>query len=108
MIGEEWGKIDVEKAAALDPDLIVGDWWPVEKAYSGMEDGVEEKSKKIASSLPSWARRRATPSSTLIEGYAELAESLGADAGGTPAPRPGPTSRPRATPSARRRRRSPA
>src|SRR5262245_40783424 len=37
VLGEEWGKIDVEKAAELQPDLIVGDWWPVEKAYSGTE-----------------------------------------------------------------------
>jgi iron complex transport system substrate-binding protein len=26
IIGETWGKIDVERAAALRPDLIVGDW----------------------------------------------------------------------------------
>ncbi len=25
ILGEEWGKIDVEKAAALKPDLIVAD-----------------------------------------------------------------------------------
>ena len=28
ILGEEWGKIDVEKAAGLRPDLIVADWWP--------------------------------------------------------------------------------
>ncbi len=25
VLGEEWGKIDVEKAASLNPDLIVAD-----------------------------------------------------------------------------------
>src|SRR3954447_17592051 len=30
VLGQEWGKIDVEKAALLGPDLIVGDWWPAE------------------------------------------------------------------------------
>ncbi|HET9938119.1 MAG TPA: hypothetical protein VFQ28_04970 [Gaiella sp.] len=39
LLGEEWGKIDLEKAAALDPDLIVADYWPVEESYSGMENG---------------------------------------------------------------------
>ena len=41
-----------EGGGARDPDLIVGDWWPAEKAYSGLEDGVEETSKKIAELAP--------------------------------------------------------
>src|SRR5690242_16654425 len=48
VLGQEWGKIDVEKAALLGPDLIVGDWWPAENAHSGFEEGVDEKSKKLA------------------------------------------------------------
>ncbi|TDD46657.1 ABC transporter substrate-binding protein [Nonomuraea terrae] len=52
ILGQEWGKIDVEKAAALRPDLIVGDWWPAEKAHSGLEEGVDEKSKKLAELAP--------------------------------------------------------
>src|SRR5690606_12622622 len=39
IIGETWGEIDVAAAAKLQPDLIVADWWPVDKAYSGVEDG---------------------------------------------------------------------
>ena len=81
VLGEEWGKIDVEKAAALAPDLIVGDWWPVEKAYSGMEDGVEEKSKKLAELAPVVGAAQGDSIVELIEGYEELAESLGADHG---------------------------
>jgi len=79
VIGEEWGIIDVEKAAALKPDLIVGDWWPVEKAYSGMEDGVEEKSKKIGELAPVVGSAQGGSIVTLIEGYEQLAASLGAD-----------------------------
>ena len=79
VIGEEWGKIDVEKAAALRPDLIVGDWWPVEKAYSGTEDGVEAKSKKIADLAPMAGPAQGDSIVDLIEGYESLAASLGAD-----------------------------
>ena len=79
ILGEEWGKIDVEKAAALGPDLIVADWWPAEKAHSGLEEGVEEKSKKLAELAPSSASSQGNSIVDLAEGYEELAESLGAD-----------------------------
>ena len=79
VIGEVWGKIDVEKAAELKPDLIVADYWPVEKDYSGMEDGVEAKSKKIAELAPVVGPAQGDSIVELIEGYEELATSLGAD-----------------------------
>ena len=85
VIGEEWGKIDVEKAAALKPDLIVGDWWPVEKDYSGMEDGVEEKSKKIAELAPVVGAAQGDSIVDLIVGYEQLAQALGADVSTGPA-----------------------
>ena len=79
ILGEEWGKIDVEAAAALQPDLIVGDWWPAEEAYSGLEGGVEEASKKLVELAPVVGPSQGDSIVGLIEGYAELAESLGAD-----------------------------
>jgi iron complex transport system substrate-binding protein len=79
VLGEEWGKIDVEKAAELQPDLIVGDWWPVEKAYSGIEGGVEERSKKIAELAPMVGPSQGDSILGLIEGYRDLAAALGAD-----------------------------
>jgi iron complex transport system substrate-binding protein len=82
ILGQEWGKIDVEKAAALDPDLIVADYWPVEKSYSGMEDGVEEKSKKIAELAPVVGPAQGDSIVDLIEGYEKLAGTLGADVDG--------------------------
>lgn len=79
IIGEEWGKIDVEKAAELAPDLIVADYWPAEKAHSGMEEGVEAKSKKIAELAPVVGISQGDSILDLAEGYEDLAESLGAD-----------------------------
>lgn len=79
VLGETWGEIDVEKAAELQPDLIVGDWWPVEEAHSGFEDGVKEESKKLADLAPVVGPSQGDSIVTLIEGYAKLAESLGAD-----------------------------
>ena len=79
ILGEEWGKIDVEKAAVLRPDLIVADWWPAEKSYSGMEEGVEAKSKKIKELAPVVGISQGESILELAEGYEDLAESLGAD-----------------------------
>ncbi|MBF9130520.1 ABC transporter substrate-binding protein [Plantactinospora sp. S1510] len=79
ILGEEWGKINVEKAAALRPDLIVGDWWPAEKAHSGMEEGVDAQSKKLAELAPVAGVTQGKSIVALAEGYEDLAESLGAD-----------------------------
>ncbi len=79
ILSEEWGKIDTAKAATLKPDLIVGDWWPAEDAYSGMEGGVEEDSKKLAKLAPVVGPSQGDSIVDLVEGYATLAESLGAD-----------------------------
>jgi iron complex transport system substrate-binding protein len=79
ILGETWGEIDVEKAATLDPDLIVADYWPVEDSYSGIEDGVKEASKKIADLAPMVGSAQGDSVVSLIEGYEKLAESLGAD-----------------------------
>ncbi|WP_163542925.1 ABC transporter substrate-binding protein [Occultella kanbiaonis] len=79
VIGQEWGKVDVAAAAELAPDLIVGDWWPVEEAYSGFEAGVEDSSRRLADLAPVVGASQGDSIVTLIEGYADLAASLGAD-----------------------------
>ncbi len=79
ILGEEWGIIDVEKAAELEPDLIVADWWPVEGAYSGLESGVEDESRRIGELATVVGSSQGDSIVDLIEGYATLAESLGAD-----------------------------
>ena len=79
ILGETWGEIDVAKAANLNPDLIVADWWPVDEAYSGVEEGVKEESKKIADLAPMVGSAQGDSVVELIEGYEGLARSLGAD-----------------------------
>lgn len=79
ILGEEWGVIDVEKAAELNPDLIVADWWPAEKAHSGLEEGVEEESKKLAELAPVVGASQGKSILDLAQGYEKLAASLGAD-----------------------------
>jgi len=81
ILGETWGEIDVEEAAELSPDLIVADWWPLDEAHSGTEEGVKESSKKIAELAPMVGSTQGKSVVSLIEGYEELAESLGADLG---------------------------
>ncbi len=78
IVGEAWGVINVEKVAALDPDLILAEWWPLEQAYSGMEEstGAKDTLPKIA---PVAGPAQSTSIVTLIEDYEKLAASLGAD-----------------------------
>jgi iron complex transport system substrate-binding protein len=79
ILGEAWGEIDVEKAASLKPDLIVADWWPAEKAYSGLEEGAKAASKKILDLAPIVGVSQGDSIEELAQGYEKLAVSLGAD-----------------------------
>ena len=79
IIGETWGEIDAEKAAAIRPDLIVTTYWPVEKTYGGLEDGVKEESKKVAKLAPVVGATAGESVLTMIDGFERLAGSLGAD-----------------------------
>ena len=79
IIGETWGEIDAEKAAALNPDLIVTTYWPVEKAYGGLENGVKEESKKVGKLATVVGPTTGESVITMIDGFETLAESLGAD-----------------------------
>ena len=79
ILGQTWGQIDVEQAASLKPDLIVADWWPAEKAYSGLESGVKASSKKLLGLAPVVGIAQGDSIEKLAEGYEKLAVSLGAD-----------------------------
>ena len=81
IIGETWGQIDVEKAAALRPDLIVSAYWPVEEAYGGFEEGVEENAKKTAELAPVVGPTIGESVEDMLNGFETLAVSLGADVG---------------------------
>jgi iron-desferrioxamine transport system substrate-binding protein len=77
IVGEEWTVINVEAVAALDPDLIVSEWWPVEEAYSGMEEGTNHET--LSEIAPVVGVAQGPSIAQMIEDYAELATALGAD-----------------------------
>lgn len=79
IVGEEWGVINIEAIAALDPDLIVAEWWPVEGAYSGLEDGTSAGNQRLLDIAPIVGVAQGPSIVTMIEDYEVLAESLGAD-----------------------------
>ncbi len=79
ILGETWGEIDAEKAASLNPDLIVTTYWPVEKAYGGLEDGVKEEAKKVGKLATVVGPTAGESVVTMIDGFESLADSLDAD-----------------------------
>ncbi|MBJ3785494.1 ABC transporter substrate-binding protein [Devosia sediminis] len=75
IIGQAWGEVDIEKAAALEPDLIVAEFWPLETTWSGGADVVNA----LSPLAPITGPEQGASILTLIEDYEELAASLGAD-----------------------------
>ena len=41
ILGEAWGEIDIEKLAAAQPDIIIAEFWPLEKAAESPEYAVQ-------------------------------------------------------------------
>ena len=79
IIGEEWGQIDAEKALALDPDLIVADWWPPQSAYQGFEEGADADSLKVAKLAPIIGANQQGSLAEVVEWYEGFAQSMGVD-----------------------------
>ncbi len=79
IVGEGWGEIDIEKVAALKPDLVLAEWWPLEKAFSGLEGGAGTTSEKIVQIAPVTGPTQGASIVQLISDYETLAASLGAD-----------------------------
>ncbi|CAN3129068.1 ABC transporter substrate-binding protein [Mycobacterium sp. smrl_JER01] len=79
ILGETWGEIDTERAAALRPDLIVSAYWPVEQAYGGLEAGVEESARKVGQLAQVVGPTIGDSVQTMLDGFERLAVSLGAD-----------------------------
>jgi len=75
IIGQAWGEVDIEKAAALAPDLIVAEFWPLDKAWSGGE----EVTTVLSALAPVTGVTQGDSILTLIEDYEALAQTLGAD-----------------------------
>ena len=79
IVGEEWGHIDAEKVAALEPDLIVADWWPPQEEYQGFEEGADEDSMKVATLAPVIGANQQGSLLEVVEWYEGFAESMGID-----------------------------
>jgi iron complex transport system substrate-binding protein len=80
IVGTAWGEIDIEAVAALQPDLIVAEYWPLEDSWSGGEITGEES--PLRALAPIAGPEQGDSIVTLIEDYEVLAESLGADLDG--------------------------
>lgn len=75
IIGQAWGEVDIEKAAALAPDLVIAEYWPLDATWSG-GDAVIGALSPLA---PITGVTQGNSVLTLIEDYEALAASLGAD-----------------------------
>lgn len=78
ILGEAWGEIDIEKLAAAQPDIIIAEYWPLEKAYSGMESGAADGSL-IEQIAPVAGPVQGNSTEALIKDYEALATLLGSD-----------------------------
>jgi iron complex transport system substrate-binding protein len=77
-VGEVYAEINVEKLAALDPDLIVTPLWPG-MGVDGMDFKDQGQFDAISTLAPIVAINATVPYSRMMERYVELAKSLGAD-----------------------------
>lgn len=75
IIGQAWGEADIEKAAALQPDVIIAEYWPLDRAWSGGENVIEP----LSAIAPVTGVTQGDSTLKLIEDYEQLAASLGAD-----------------------------
>jgi iron complex transport system substrate-binding protein len=73
--------MNTEKVAALKPDLIVAEWWPLEKAYSGFEANTGGNTAPVLALAPIVGITQGNSVVTMIEDYGRLAASLGVDLG---------------------------
>lgn len=75
IISQTWGEVDIEKAAALEPELVIAEYWPLDTTWSG-GSGVVDALTPLA---PITGPTNGDSILKLIEGYEEIAASLGAD-----------------------------
>jgi iron complex transport system substrate-binding protein len=78
IVGQAWGEIDIEKVAALEPDLVIAEYWPLDEAWSGGPNvtGSESPLRALA---PITGPTVGDSILALVEDYEDLATSLGAD-----------------------------
>lgn len=78
IIGQAWGEIDIEKAAALEPDLIIAEWWPVSNEWSG-GNKLAGPDTPLSALAPITGVTVGDSIIAVVEEYETLAQSLGAD-----------------------------
>ena len=78
IVGRGWYELDAEAILNLDPDLIVTEWWPREGFYGGAvgDAGITSQIESIA---PIVGPAQGVSILTMLDDFAALAESLGAD-----------------------------
>ncbi|MEU1894304.1 ABC transporter substrate-binding protein [Streptomyces pristinaespiralis] len=76
ILGNVWGEFNVEKYAALAPELLVTDMWEKDALWY-VPDQSKDKILKLAPSVALWAAQINMPGA--LQRRADLAESLGAD-----------------------------
>jgi iron complex transport system substrate-binding protein len=75
IIGTTWGEVDIERAAALAPDLVIAEWWPLDDTWSGGDTVIDP----LSALAPVTGPAQGDSILALIEDYEGLAASLGAD-----------------------------
>ncbi|SEQ57394.1 iron complex transport system substrate-binding protein [Devosia sp. YR412] len=75
IVGQAWGEVDIEKVAALEPELIIGEWWDRNASWSGGTD----VSAALFELAPITGPAASDSIVGMIKDYEALAASLGAD-----------------------------
>ncbi|MFE4450976.1 ABC transporter substrate-binding protein [Streptomyces sp. NPDC056796] len=78
VLGNVWGEFNVEKYAALAPDLLVTAMWEKDALWY-VPDQSKDKILALAPSVALWAAQTTVPKA--IQRHEDLAASLGADVG---------------------------
>lgn len=78
IVGRGWYELDAEAVLALEPDLILTEWWPREGYYGGAvgDAAIVERIEAIA---PIVGPAQGSSVTAMIEAFATLAGNLGAD-----------------------------
>ncbi|MFI6641913.1 ABC transporter substrate-binding protein [Streptomyces sp. NPDC050504] len=76
IVGNVWGEFNIEKYAALAPDLLVSAMWEKDALWY-VPDQSKDKILKLAPSVALWASN--TTMAKALERHAQFAGSLGAD-----------------------------
>ncbi|UXN73087.1 ABC transporter substrate-binding protein [Devosia sp. A8/3-2] len=77
IIGQSWGEIDIEKAAALEPDLIIAEYWPVSGEWSS-GNKLAGPDSPLSALAPITGVTVGDSIIAVIEDYETLAQSTGA------------------------------